>query len=105
MIVKKEGFTLSENATRHTWVRRDIDSCGSEFSIIASDLNDLREARNDADYDLGVANFQDERYAVIQYLKARAAYDNFQQLSSNRKKRAQIAISIRKFRNSINMPI
>ena len=103
--IKTQGLTLPEGASRHTWVRRDINACGNDFEIIASDLNDLREARNEADYDMGVNNFQNEQVAVMQFIKARAAYNEFQKLTGNRKKRAQIAKDIRKYRKSINMPL
>ena len=103
--IEKQGFTLLHGADRHTWVKRDINACGDDFEIIASDLNDLREARNEADYDMGVNDFQNEQVAVMQFIKARAAYNDFQQFTDSKRKRAKIAKDIREYRKSINMPL
>jgi hypothetical protein len=72
---------------------------------MAKFLDDLRDERNDADYELQLTRFQNPNSAVMLFLKAKTAYADFQKLTSSRKKCRQIANGIRDFRKKVQRQI
>ena len=88
--IKDSGFFLPKTAKRHDLVCRWLHNCGVTcVSLIAKQLDELRDDRNDADYDLEVDKFQESNVAVLLFIKARSAYNDFHEhvrSSGNRKK-------------------
>ncbi|MBA7659407.1 hypothetical protein ES703_67385 [subsurface metagenome] len=101
-----EGFFLPKSGTRHDLVFQDLHNCNvEEIRQIAKSLDDLHDERNDADYELEITKFQEPNHAVLLFLKAKKAYEDFQKLTSNRKKRNQIAKGIRDNRKTLQRQI
>ena len=101
--IERHGFDLPKAAKAHEVVRRDLAGCGIEAARqIASFLDDLREDRNQADYQLELSKYADVRLATYALKKARKAYHDFEMLIDSKKKRQQLKKHITKYRQSIN---
>ncbi len=104
--ILKEGFSLPKSEKKHDIVFQDLHNCTVvEVRIIAKFLDDLRDERNDADYELQLTKFQHPNIAVMLFLKAKMAYADFQKLTSSRKKCRQISNGIRDFRKKVQRQI
>jgi len=85
------AFPVPKTAKSHKLVYRCIHNCGiHRIVLIGKHLDELREDRNDADYDMRMTKFQNPNVAAMSLIKARAAYNDFEQLTSTRKKRQQV---------------
>ena len=101
-----EGFFLPKSGTKHDHVFQDLHNCNViKIHQIAKSLDELHDERNDADYELELTKFQEPNHAVLLFLKAKKAYEDFQKLTSNRKKCKQIAKGIRNFRKKVQRQI
>lgn len=96
--IKNEGFILPKAAEKHELVYYWLHNCGITYiSQIAKQLDDLREGRNDADYDLEVDKFQNPNVAVLLFFKARSAYNSFEKYVRNSSNRKKIKEGIREY--------
>lgn len=84
------NITLPNTAVAHELTYRYLHNCGDlNIQKLAKVLDDLHDDRNKADYHLELAQYNDSQCAVMAYLKANTAYDDFERLtskSSNQKK-------------------
>lgn len=104
LFISKEGFSLPEGAEKHRWIIHDLNNCNIpniDIATIASILNDLREERNIADYNLESNDFQEPNKAKFSYLKANSAYDDFEKIISNSNNRKKIVKEINTYRKKI----
>jgi hypothetical protein len=105
LFISNQGFFLPKDAKKHDWIFQDLHNCNIKDIVkIASALSDLREERNDADYDLKIASFQEPNTSVLLYLKAKAAFENFQEIISDSKNRGLIVKEITAYREKIQRP-
>jgi hypothetical protein len=88
--IVEQGFRLPNRTEAHEYVYRFLNNCEVEEMVdIAGDLHDLRSDRNEADYDLDAARFQEGRPAVFCLIKARDCHKRFLDYtgsSANRRK-------------------
>ena len=68
---------------------------------MAKALDDLHDERNDADYELDLTKFKEPNCAILSCLKAKHAYQQFQNLTSSKNKRKKIAIGIREYQKKV----
>lgn len=102
LFISNEGFFLPKDADKHKWIFQDLHNCNVQDIItIASALNDLREERNDADYELEITKFQEPNNSVLLYLKAKKAYDDLKKMISNSRNRTLIVKGIHTFRKTV----
>jgi hypothetical protein len=93
---------LSHKAEDHEKVYRYFNNCGViKIATIASDLNDLRDERNDSDYDLKLHKF-DGNYTTLMYSKARIAFNSFVSFTENSKNCRKIVAGIRLYKTTTN---
>lgn len=101
--VDKNIGGLSWTANDHKKIYRYFNNCGIEdVEKIASDLNDLRDDRNDSDYKLHLDRFKDQTLVTFTFIKARRAFNSFEELLQNSKKRNQIVKAIREYKKITN---
>lgn len=88
--VEKHVEKLPKDAKSHDKVYTYLNNCGvMEIVEVAGNLNDLRDERNDADYDLTTPRFSDPNVANLLFVKTRSSYRDFErfvQSADNRKK-------------------
>jgi len=100
--IEEHVESLSHAAGDHEKVYHYLYNCGiAEVETIASDLNDLRDERNDSDYKLHLNKFSDN-YTVTMWLKAKTAFDSFENLINSRKKRESLAKGILRYKHRTN---
>lgn len=96
--IENEGFILPKAAEKHKLVFHWFHNCGiTDISQIAKQLDDLREDRNYADYDLEIDKFQNPNVAVLLFLKAHSAYNSFENYVRNSSNRKKIVKGIREY--------
>jgi hypothetical protein len=66
--------------------------------IIASNLNDLRDERNDSDYKLHLDRFKDQSTVSLLFKKASIAFDSFEGIIQSSKRRKHIVKGIRQYK-------
>lgn len=82
--LEDNGFHLPKSAAKHKIVFRCLyHSDISHISLIAKHLDELHEARNDADYELQLDQYQSDQPAVYAFIKARTAYNDFENFVNN----------------------
>lgn len=97
--LKDNNFSLPKAAAAHGIVYHALYHCDvDEAASIAKDLDELREDRNDADYDLELTKFQEANTVVLLFLKAQTAYNGFEQLVGNRANRRKVVEGVRSYR-------
>lgn len=98
--VEENVQQMPKGAESHKKVYRYLNNCGlREVVDVAGSLNDLREERNDSDYDLKVDKFKDTNSVTFLYLKARKAYDDFEIFCRNSKNRKKLVRGIAEYMN------
>ena len=94
---------LSHTADDHKIVYRYFNNCGVEdVEAIASNLNDLREDRNESDYKLRSDRFKNENVASLLFMKASTAFNSFESIVQSSKQRKRVVEGIRKHRETTN---
>ncbi len=94
---------LSQTAKDHEKVYYYFNNCGVEdVEIIASDLNDLRDERNDSDYKLHVDKFKNENTVSLLFKKASISFNSFENIVRSTEQRKRIVEGIRKYRETSN---
>jgi len=94
---------LSRSAKDHEKVYYYFSNCGIDnVEKIASDLNDLREDRNDSDYKLHLDKFKNQVIVSLLYKKANLAFNSFESIIGNSKKRKRIAKGIQRYKEKTN---
>lgn len=94
---------LPKGAESHVKVYRYLNNCGlKEVVEVAGDLNELRDDRNSADYELNIDDFKDVNFVTLACLKAQSAYDTFEAFSKNSKNHKKLVRGIREYMNKIN---
>jgi uncharacterized protein (UPF0332 family) len=94
---------LSQTAKDHEKVYYYFNNCGVEdVEIIASDLNDLRDERNDSDYKLHVDKFKNENTVSLLFKKASISFNSFENIVHSTEQRKRIVEGIRKYRETSN---
>ncbi|MCK4292512.1 MAG: hypothetical protein KAY65_04900 [Planctomycetes bacterium] len=95
--------TLTKDAESHRKVYQYLNNCGlREIEEVAGNLNELRDDRNDADYDLKIDKFQDANIVVLVFLKARSAYKTFEEFCKNSENRRKLVRGILDYKKKIN---
>ena len=95
---------LSHSAEDHKKVYRYLYNCGIEdVEVVASNLNDLRDERNDSDYKLSLDKF-DNKHSSFMYEKAKIAFDSFENITRTRKNRTKVVNGINRYKNKISNP-
>jgi len=101
--VEQYVHKLPKGAESHVKVYRYLNNCGLEEVVeVAGDLNELRDDRNDADYELNIDDFKDVNFVTLACSKAQLAYDAFESFSKNSKNRKKLVRGIREYMNKIN---
>lgn len=101
--LRDNQISVVNTAVAHEQVYNYLFNCGTgEAQTVASDLNDLRDDRNDADYELGDSKFEDTNEVNLMYMKAKAAYKEFQQLITNREVRRNIINGVKDYKKKTN---
>ncbi len=99
--INKEVEKLSHSAEDHEKVYRYFNNCGlPNVAIIASDLNDLRDGRNDSDYKLNLRF--DSNEATLMYFKARTAFNSFVSFAQNSSDCKNMVAGIKLYKTKIN---
>ncbi len=98
--VEKYVHKLPKGAESHKKVYHYLNNCGLEE--VAGDLNELRDDRNDADYELNIDDFKDVNFVTLACSKAQLAYDTFEAFSKNSKNRKKLVRGIREYMNKTN---
>lgn len=94
---------LSYSATDHENVYRYFNHCGiEEVETVASDLNDLRDERNDSDYKLYLDKFNDQFMVSLLFKKASIAFNSFEKFIQSGKQRNRIVEGIRQYKKITN---
>ena len=94
---------LPKSAEAHAMVFKYFFECGIESAIqIASDLNDLRDERNDSNYKLQEEKFRNHFNVVLLYKKAEIAFDSFEKIIQNSSRRKSIIKGIRQYKQKTN---
>jgi hypothetical protein len=101
--LRNNQISVVKTAEAHKKVSNYLFNCGiEEAQLVASHLDDLRDDRNDADYDLEERKFDDMNQVSFTCLKARTAYKEFQQLITNKEVRKNIINGIRDYKKKTN---
>jgi len=103
--VEKHVHALPKRAESqsHEKVYHYLNNCGLEEVVeVAGDLNELRDDRNNADYELNIDDFQDVNFVTLVCLKAQSAYDAFEAFSKNSENRKKLVRGIREYRSKTN---
>jgi len=101
--LKSKGISLPDTAVAHERVYRYLHNCGlQEVRSVASHLNDLRDERNIADYQLEETEFRDARVASLLFNKAQKAYDSFQECISDEENAGHVVRGINAYRKKTN---
>jgi uncharacterized protein (UPF0332 family) len=101
--IDKNIEKLSHMAEDHTTVYQYLNNCGIEdVEIIASNLHDLRDERNDSDYKLHLDKFNDQFTVSLLFKKASIAFDGFEKIIQRSKQRKHIAKGIQRYKKAIN---
>lgn len=94
---------LSQTAKDHQKVFHYFYNCGVEnVETIASDLNDLRDERNDSDYKLHLEKFKDQFNVSLLFKKASIAFNSFERIIQSSKQRKHIIKGIQKYKQATN---
>ena len=97
-----QGFFFPKDKDRHIWVFEDLHGCGiKEICEVAKALDELREERNKADYELELDTFRESNCATLLFLKAKEAWQEFDGYANSNKKRRKVAKGIHKFRKEV----
>jgi len=92
---------LSQTAPDHEKVYYYFNNCGvDDVQIIASSLNDLRDERNDSDYNLHLDKFRDQYTVVLWFKKASIAFNSFEDIIQNSNQRKHIIKGIRSYKQA-----
>lgn len=101
--IEKHVHKLPKGAESHKKVYLYLNHCNLvKVQDIAGDLNDLRDDRNDADYDLSTDKFEDSNVVNLLFAKARASYNDFQDFVSNANNRKKLINGIAEYRKKIS---
>jgi hypothetical protein len=93
---------LPRAAEAHKKIYLYLFHCGIEdVELIASDLDDLRTERNDADYQLNLVKFVG-KHADATYKKASRAIQNFEQVTASEETRKAIINGIESYKKLTN---
>ena len=94
---------LSKTAKDHEIVYRYLHNCEvDDVEDIADNLDDLREERNDADYNLEENKFIDDpNVAALVCLKARTSFGAFEIVLRDRRKQKRIKEGILRYKKII----
>jgi len=96
-----ENFELGKDERRHKKIYIYLHNCGiEEVEEAASDLDDLRNQRNRADYEMNI-NCQ-RRDAEFVFCKASEAYEVFSRYINSPELRAKLKNGILKYRRIIS---
>ena len=99
------GFYFPRTADKHKLVVQDLINCGiKDAAILASDLEDLRSERNDADYEMALDKFC-PNYANGIYVKACSVYRDFDKLTGSSEERKKLKRGITEYRVKIRRPV
>lgn len=94
---------LPKDASKHEKVYRWLFNCNMDsIQGIARSLDTLREARNEADYDLESSGFEDANRATLMYVKAMGAFKSFSEFTKNAANRRKIKEGIEAYRERTN---
>jgi len=92
---------LSYSAEDHKKVYRYFNNCDiQDVEIIASDLNDLRDERNDSDYKLHLDKFNNQVIVSLLFKKASIAFNSFEKIIQSGKKRKHIVKGIQRYKQT-----
>ena len=95
--------SLSQTANDHKNVYRYFHNCDFEdIEIIASNLNDLRDERNDSDYKLHSDKFNNQITVYLLFKKASIAFNSFEKIIQSNKHRKRIVKGIQKYKKTTN---
>lgn len=98
--IEKHVHRLPKGAESHKKVYMYLNNCNlATIRDIAGDLNDLRDDRNDADYELNIDGFKDVNFVTLLYSKAQLAYNSFETFSKNSKNRKRLVRGIAEYMN------
>ena len=96
------GFNLPRDATAHEMIQRYLNNCGiTELSIVASFLNDLRNKRNKADYDLEDRTTEIKKNAQLALLSSKRIIEDVNNVL--KKNSNEIKKAIEKYRKNIGL--
>jgi len=94
---------LSKTAQDHKKVYFYFNHCDVDnVKAIASNLNDLRDERNDSDYKLNLDKFKDQNNVSLLFMKANIAFNSFEKIIQSKKERDNIVKGIRRYKESTN---
>ena len=99
--IDKNVERLSHAAEDHKTVYRYLNNCGIEdVETIASNLNDLRDERNDSDYKLHLDKFNDQFTVPLLFKKASIAFGGFEKIIQRSKQRKYIVKGIQRYKQT-----
>lgn len=94
---------LSRTAEDHKKVYHYFYNCNiDEIETIATDLNDLRDERNDSDYKLHVNRFCNQYEVSMLFMKASIAFNKFEEIVKSNKRRKQLIKRIHQYKKATN---
>lgn len=94
---------LPKDASKHEKVYRWLHNCDVDaIRAIARSLDTLREARNEADYDLDSSGFMDVMRVTLLYTKARDEFKRFSDFTKSAANRRKIKEGIEAYRARTN---
>jgi uncharacterized protein (UPF0332 family) len=92
---------LSQTAKDHENVYRYFYNCGiADVKTIASNLNDLRDERNDSDYKLHSDRFKNQSTVTLLFKKASITFNSFESIIQSSKRRKHIIKGIRSYKQT-----
>ena len=99
---ERSGERIPKGPEAHGTLRNYLSICNLlEVKKLATDLNDLKTDRNESDYDLESYRFKEPNTVVLLFIKARNAFNTFEEIVSTPDKRKHIVNGIQKYKDSI----
>jgi hypothetical protein len=94
------NIALPSTGKAHDLTYKYLHNCEDlDVQKLAKVLDDLHDDRNKADYQLELTQFNDSQCAVMAYLKANTAYNDFEKLTSNSSNRKKIIKGVIAYKN------
>ena len=94
---------LSKTAADHKKVYYYFNNCNiDDVETIASNLNDLRDERNESDYRLDSDKFNNQNAVSMLFMKASIAFASFEKIMQSSKRRKHLLRGIRQYKKATN---
>lgn len=104
--IVEQNIRLPKTAKAHEDIYYFLNNCGIPQMVeVANDLNDLRDERNDADYDLAIDKFQSGNHAILLGKRAHYSHDSFVDYTSKKDNRKRVAKGIFAYQGKLSSSI